>query len=127
MVYAAAVAVLIAGALYASGEVLTLRRSQAEQLLMLVSAVGETSARVAANRPMPAPARRALAALHADPDIRAAALYDAGGKLLADVGFGPDSGSSSERLRAWAIDPAGAAATAVQYQWPDAASTSRRR
>jgi signal transduction histidine kinase/CheY-like chemotaxis protein len=114
VVYAAAVAVLIAGAMYASGEVLTLRGSQAEQLLILLSAVGETSGGLLKSTNA-ALARKALAALHADPDIRAAALYDAGGKLLADVSFGPESGSSSERLHAWAIDSAGAAGTAIQF------------
>jgi two-component system, sensor histidine kinase and response regulator len=114
VVYAAAVAVLIASAIYASGEVLTLRDSQARQLLILVSALGETTV-ASLKSPNAALARKSLAALHADPDIRAAALYDAGGKLLADVSFGPESGSASERLRAWAIDSAGSAAQAIQF------------
>src|ERR1700728_1275913 len=114
VVYAAAVAVLIASAMYASGEVRTRRGSQAEQLLILVSAVGETSGALLKSTNA-ALARKALAALHADPDIRAAALYDAGGKALADVSFGPESGSSSERLRAWPIDAAPAAPTAIQF------------
>ncbi len=114
VVYAAAAAVLIASAMYASGEVLTLRRSQAEQLLMLVSAVGETAAPMLKS-PNAAPLRKTLAALHANPDIRAAALYDAGGKLLADASFGPETGSSPERLRAWAIDAAGALAMPIQF------------
>jgi signal transduction histidine kinase len=114
VVYAAAMAVLIASAMYASGEVLTLRASQAQQLLILVSAVGETTGALLKS-PNAAQARKALAALHADPDIQAAALYDAGGKLLADVSFGTDSGSSSERLRAWSIDSAGSASQAIQF------------
>src|SRR5579863_7803849 len=114
VVYAAAVAVLIASAMYASGEVLTLRRSEAEQLLMLLTAVGETAAPMLKS-PNAAPVRKALAALHANPEIRAAALYDAGGRLLADVSFGAETGSSPERLRAWAIDAAGSAAAAIQF------------
>ena len=114
VVYAAAVAILIASALYAFGEVLTLRRSQAQQLLILVTAVGESTG-AALKSPNAALARKALAALHADPDIRAAALYDAAGKVVADVSFGPDSGSSSERVRAWAIDAAGSASPAIQF------------
>jgi two-component system, sensor histidine kinase and response regulator len=114
VVYAAAVAVLIASTLYGFGEVLTLRRSQAQQLLILVSAVSESSATLLKS-PNAALARKALAALHADPDIRAAALYDAAGKAVADVSFGPDGGASSERLRAWAIDAAGSASPAIQF------------
>jgi two-component system sensor histidine kinase/response regulator len=114
VVYAAAVAVLIASAMYASGEVLTLRGSQAQQLLILVSALGETTTPLLKS-PNATLARKALAALHADPDIRAAALYDAGGKLLADVSFGPESGPASQRLRAWAIDAAGSASQPIQF------------
>ena len=44
VIYAAAVAVVIACALYASGQLLSLRDSQAQQLLILVSAVGENAA-----------------------------------------------------------------------------------
>jgi hypothetical protein len=44
VLYAAAVAVLIGCALYQSGEVLSVRRSQAQQLLQMVSAVGDNAA-----------------------------------------------------------------------------------
>src|ERR1700683_384297 len=106
VVYAAAAAVLIAGVLYASGEVLTLRRSQAQQLLTLVTAVGDNAAAPLKtfNRAL---ARKVLASLHDDPDIRAAALYDAAGNLFADVSFSKETGSPSDRLRDWAIDAAG--------------------
>ena len=114
VVYAAAVAVLIASAIYASGELMTLRRSRAEQLLILVSAVGQTTGSLLKS-PNATLARKALAALHADPDIRAAALYGAGGNVLADLSFGPETGPASERLAAWAIDSAGSAATAIQF------------
>jgi signal transduction histidine kinase/DNA-binding response OmpR family regulator len=114
VVYAAAVAVLIASAIYASGELMTLRRSRAEQLLILVSAVGQTTGSLLKS-PNATLARKALAALHADPDIRAAALYGAGGNVVADLSFGPETGPASERLAAWAIDSAGSAATAIQF------------
>jgi two-component system sensor histidine kinase/response regulator len=114
VVYAATAAVLTASAIYASGELLTLRRSQAQQLLILVTAVAESSGSLVKS-PNPAPAHRALAALHADPDIRAAALYDAAGRLLADVSFGPQTSPSSERLRAWAIDAAATASQPIQF------------
>jgi two-component system, sensor histidine kinase and response regulator len=114
VVYAAAVAVLIASAMYASGEVLTLRRNRAEQLLILVSAVGQTTGSLL-KTPNAGLARKALATLQADPDIRAAALYAAGGNILAEVSFGPETGPAAERLAAWAIDSAGAASQAIQF------------
>jgi signal transduction histidine kinase len=100
--------------LYASGEVLTLRRSQAQQLLTLVTAVGDNAASPLKtfNRTL---ARKALASLHDDPDIRAAALYDAAGNLFADLSFGKESGSPSDRLREWAIDAAGRDAEAIRF------------
>ncbi len=114
VVYAAAAAVLIAGVLYASGEVLTLRRSQAQQLLRLVTAVGGSAAAPLKtfNRAL---ARKVLASLHDDPDIRAAALYDAAGNLFADVSFSKETGSPSDRLRDWAIDAAGGDLEAIQF------------
>ena len=66
VVYAAAAAVLIAGAMYASGQLLALRTNRAQQLLILVSAVGEASAALL-KAPNTALAHKALAALHADP------------------------------------------------------------
>jgi signal transduction histidine kinase/DNA-binding response OmpR family regulator len=114
VVYAAAAAVLIAGLLYASGEVLTLRRSQAQQLLTLVTAVGDNAAAPLKtfNRAL---ARKVLASLHDDPDIRAVALYDAAGSLFADLSFGKETGSPSDRLRDWAIDAAGRDLEAIQF------------
>ena len=43
VLYSAAAAVLVAGTLYAAGEVLAQRRQQAEQLLTLVKAVAENA------------------------------------------------------------------------------------
>ena len=114
VVYAAAAAVLIAAALYASGEVLTLRRSQAQQLLTLVTAVGETagSPLKSFNRAL---ARKVLGSLRVDPDIRAVALYDAAGNMFADVTFGKGIGSPSDRLRDWAINAAGPDMEATRF------------
>ena len=114
VLYAAAVAVLIACGLYKSGEVLSVRRSQAQQLLQLVSAVGDYAALPLKqfNRAL---ARQALGSLQVDPDIRAAALYDGAGNLVADASFAPDSGSSAQRLRAWAIDAAGSGRQPIQF------------
>jgi two-component system sensor histidine kinase/response regulator len=114
VLYAAAPAVVIAGVLYASGEVLTLRGSQAKQLLTLVTAVGENAGSTlkSSNRGL---AREVLESLRADPDIRAVALYDAAGNIFADVTFGPEIGSPSERLRDWAIDAAGSDMQAIRF------------
>ena len=114
VLYAASVAVLIACGLYACGQILTLRTSEAQQLLNMVAAVGENAGAVM-RLTNPAPARRMLAALHADPDIRAAALYDNAGHLIADVSFGAAADASSERLRAWAFDAAGSAQVPIRF------------
>ena len=114
VLYAAAVAVLIAGGLYKAGEVLSLRRSQAQQLLQMVSAVGDNAA-LPLKQFNHALARKALGSLQVDPDIRAAALYDGAGNLVADASFGPDTGSSAQRLRAWAIDAAGTGRQPIQF------------
>ena len=114
VLYAAAAAVLIACGLYSTGEMLTQRRSQAQQLLTMVTAVGQNASSLLqqSNR---APVRKVLGSLHADPDIRAAALYDGAGNVIADVNFGPDTGSSSDRLRSWAIDAAGADKQPIRF------------
>jgi signal transduction histidine kinase/CheY-like chemotaxis protein len=114
VLYAASAAVLIACALYSSGEVLTLRRSQAQQLLNLVAAVGE-NASASLRLPNRAPARNMLGSLRADPDIRAAALYDTAGNIIADVSFSSQSGSQSDRLRGWAIDAAGSDKQPIRF------------
>ena len=114
VIYAAAVAVLIACTLYAVGEVLTLRDSQAQQLMSLMSAVGENAA-VPLKQSNRALARRLLGALRSDPDIRAAALFDATGNLVADVAFGSETAPTSERLRAWAIDAAGPVGQSIRF------------
>src|ERR1700694_4509315 len=100
VLYAAAVAVLLAGALYTTGEVLTQRRNQAQQLLTMVTAVGQNASSPLKqfNRTL---ARNVLGSLHADPDIRAAALYDGAGNIVADVSFDAQAESSAQRLRAW--------------------------
>jgi two-component system sensor histidine kinase/response regulator len=113
VLYAGTVAVLIAAALYTTGEVLTQRRSQAQQLLTLVTAVGQNASSPLKqfNRAL---ARNVLGALRADPDIRAAALYDGAGNLVADVSFDAPA-ASAQRLRAWALDAAGADQAPIRF------------
>ena len=114
VLYSAAAAVLVAGTLYAAGEVLAQRRQQAEQLLTLVKAVAEN-----AGFPLKqfnrASARNVLGTLHADADIRAAALFDGAGNMVAAVDFDAPSGSSAQRLRAWALDAAGASQQPIRF------------
>jgi two-component system sensor histidine kinase/response regulator len=114
VLYAAAAAVLIAGGLYSTGEVLTQRRSQAQQLLTMLTAVSENASPTLklANRTSE---RKLLESLHTDPDIRSAALFDSGGKLIADASFDSDAGSDAERLHAWALDAGGGAKQAIRF------------
>jgi two-component system, sensor histidine kinase and response regulator len=81
IVSAVAVMLLLASALYASVEALTLRRNLAQQLLILTTAAGQNAAAPLAlrNRNL---ARNALEPLHADPSMRAVTLYDAAGHIV---------------------------------------------
>ncbi|MFI4866017.1 MAG: CHASE sensor domain-containing protein, partial [Steroidobacterales bacterium] len=114
VLYSAAAAVLAAGVLYAAGEVLAQRRQQAEQLLAMVKAVAEN-----ASFPLKqfnrASARNVLGALHADADIRAAALFDGAGNMVAAVDFDAQTESSAQRLSAWALDAAGANRQPIRF------------
>jgi signal transduction histidine kinase/CheY-like chemotaxis protein len=114
VIYAASVAVLIAGALYACGEILTLRDSQAQQLLSMVTAVGENASSTLklSNRAL---TRKLLGSLHADADVRSAALFDNAGNVIADVSFGAETASAPQRLRAWALDAAGADKQPIRF------------
>src|SRR5450755_1355831 len=101
VVYAAAVALLVASVLYMSGEVLTLRRSLAQHLVTLATTVGAntTAALTFSDR---ADARNVLKSLHADPNIESVTLYDAAGRVFVDVPLGDGEHSSpSERLKRW--------------------------
>ena len=95
IVFAAAVALLAASVLYASGEALSLRRSLAEQLQSFVTGVAaETTAPLRFhNRVL---ARNVLDALRTDPDIHHVTLYDATGSVVVDFPIGPvdDSGAA---------------------------------
>ena len=105
VVYAAAVALLVASVLYMSVEVLSLRRSLAQHLVTLATTVGAntTAALTFADR---ADARNVLSSLRADPNIQAVTLYDAAGNVFVDVPLAGDYASPSKRLRAWGIHDA---------------------
>jgi two-component system sensor histidine kinase/response regulator len=105
VVYAAAVALLVASVLYMSIEVLSLRRSLAQHLVTLATTVGAntTAALSFADR---ADARNVLSSLRADPNIEAVTLYDAAGNVFVDVTFQGAYLSPSKRLRAWDIHDA---------------------
>jgi len=107
VVYAAAVALLVASVLYMSGEVLKNRSSLARHLMTLATTAGAntTAALTFSDR---ADARNVLRSLRADPNIRAVTLYDAAGNVFVDVTLSGDYVSASERLKSWGIhDPVG--------------------
>ncbi|MGA2190757.1 MAG: response regulator, partial [Steroidobacteraceae bacterium] len=105
IVYAAAVALLVAFVLFMAGEAFSLRRSLAEHLLTLATTVSENTAGALtfADRPL---ARNVLGTLRADPNIRSVTLYDAKGKVFVDVPFVLDAAAPEERLQEWAITQA---------------------
>jgi two-component system, sensor histidine kinase and response regulator len=86
LMYAAAVALLVASVLYMSAEVLSLRGSLSAHLLTLATAVGENTAGALAQGD-PSLARKALWSMAGDPSIRSVTLYDAHGKLFVNVPF----------------------------------------
>jgi signal transduction histidine kinase/CheY-like chemotaxis protein len=105
IVYAASVVTLVASILYMSGEMLDLRRGLAGHLVTLVTSVAEntTGALTFSDHSL---ARSVLESLRADPNIRSVTLFDASGKVFADVNFGKEQTPPLERLRTWAIaDP----------------------
>ncbi len=115
IVYAASVVTLVASILYMSGEMLDLRRSLAGHLVTLVtSAAGNTTGALTfSDRSL---ARSVLESLRADPDVRAVTLFDASGKVFADVNFGRDETPPLERLRAWSIADPMADGQAVRFR-----------
>ena len=95
VVYAAAVAVLIASVLHVTGEASELSRNLRDHLLTLASVAAENSAAAmkASNRVL---ARRQLSSLHAEDDMRAATLYDAAGNVFVHVDFGAPPADAAE-------------------------------
>ena len=87
VVYAAAVAVLIASVLHVTDEASELSRNLRAHLRTLASVAAENAAPAmkASNHVL---ARRQLSSLHAEEDIRAATLYDAAGNVFVHVDFG---------------------------------------
>jgi len=105
IVYAAAVALLVASLLYMTGEVLSLRRSLAEHLVTLATTVAEnsTGALTFSDHVL---ARGVLGSLRSDPNIRAVTLYDADGAVFVDFPFELGLPTPEHRLQGWSIaDP----------------------
>ncbi|HEY1314916.1 MAG TPA: histidine kinase dimerization/phospho-acceptor domain-containing protein, partial [Steroidobacteraceae bacterium] len=98
IVLAVAVVLLLASALYASVEALALRANLAQQLLILTTAAGQNAAAPLAlhNRNL---ARNALEPLHADPTMRAVALYDAAGHIFLNFSAPGTKLLSDDRLK----------------------------
>jgi signal transduction histidine kinase/CheY-like chemotaxis protein len=114
VVYAAAVALLVASVLYMSAEVLNQRRSLAQHLLTLATTAGTntTAALTFSDR---ADARNVLRSLRADPNIRAVTLYDAAGNVFVDVILNGEYVSPAQRLRSWGIHDAVSGKQAVRF------------
>jgi len=114
VVYAAAVAVLIASALHVSGEAVTLRRSASEHMLTLVTAMGENAgpSLKTANQKL---ARKLLGSLHAETDMRAATLYDAAGNVFLRMDFDAGTAAVAEHVEARVIDAAHPTEPSIRY------------
>ena len=113
VVYAAAVAVLIASALHVTGEASELSRNLRDHLATLASVAAENAAPAmkASNRVL---ARRQLSSLHAEGDIRAATLYDAAGNVFVHVDFGAVPTEVAEHVPASQPGSTASKALAVQ-------------
>jgi two-component system, sensor histidine kinase and response regulator len=98
LMYAAAVALLVASVLYMSAEVLSLRASLSAHLLTLATAVGDNTTG-ALTQGDPSLARKAIWSMSGDPSIRSVTLYDAHGKLFVNVPFDVQTGSPDAQLR----------------------------
>ena len=107
-------ALAIAAIAHAAGQFLSLRATASQSLVALASAVGESAIAPLrlSNRPL---ADDVLGALRADQTVRSATLYDAGGRLFADVEFRA-GGEAAHRSPAPQLDPAAVDAASVAYQ-----------
>jgi signal transduction histidine kinase/DNA-binding response OmpR family regulator/HPt (histidine-containing phosphotransfer) domain-containing protein len=102
MLAAAAAALVVGAVLQIAGELIWARRGLAAQLLTTATTLGEsTSAALAAADTTLA--RNVLGTLRADPNIRAATLYDSTGRLFVDVPLSVDASTPERRLQAWSI------------------------
>jgi len=115
---AVAVTLLLGSVLYTVMTALTLRRNASEHVLTLVYAVGANAAAAlkSSDRGL---ARRTLQALRAEPDIRAATLYDSAGLMIADMSFVADDPTAPRQLPARDISrsagPSAAEAPSIEF------------
>jgi signal transduction histidine kinase/DNA-binding response OmpR family regulator len=97
IMYAAGAALLVASGLYITGEVLSLRQSLAQQLIILARSVAQDEASLSlSNRSL---AQSILQSMRVDPNVRSVALYDASGHLFTSVAFGDPRFSPAEKLQ----------------------------
>jgi len=97
ILYAAGAALLVASGLYITGEVLSLRQSLAQQLIILARSVAQDEASLSfSNRSL---AQSILQSMRVDPNVRSVALYDASGQLFTSVAFGDPRFSPAEKLQ----------------------------
>jgi two-component system, sensor histidine kinase and response regulator len=97
IVYAAGAALLVASGLYITGEVLSLRQSLAQQLIILARSVAQDEAALGySNQTL---AQSLLQSMRVDPNVRSVALYDASGHLFTSVAFGDPRFSPAEKFQ----------------------------
>jgi two-component system, sensor histidine kinase and response regulator len=114
IVYAAVAALLVASGLYISGEVLSLRQSLAQQLIILARSVAQDEASLGfANQAL---AQSLLQSMTVDPNVRSVALYDASGHLFTSVTFGDPRASRVERFQMHLTPGAPDDSRAVSFQ-----------
>lgn len=86
MVAAALLAAFVTAAVYSGAQLLDARHALADRLVALSSAVSANTAEALRSNNRAA-AEKAIGVLQLDPDVRAAAVYDAAGVVFADVRF----------------------------------------
>src|SRR5580658_3363739 len=101
IVYAAGAALLVASGLYITGEVLSLRQSLAQQLIILARSVAQDEAALGySNQTL---AQSLLQSMRVDPNVRSVALYDASGHLFTSVTFGDQRAAEAEPVQKRAL------------------------
>jgi two-component system, sensor histidine kinase and response regulator len=105
IICAVVVALLLGSVLYTAAEVLSQRRSLAQHLVTLATAVGENAAAPLklSDRAL---ARNVLESLRADPNIRAVTLYDAAGQIFVGTSLGGENAIPTGRPWPWGFDDA---------------------
>jgi len=114
IVYAVGAALLVASLLYISGEVLSMRESLAQQLVILARSVAQDEGSLRfANRAL---AQTILESMRVDPSVRSVALYDANGQLFTSMDFGDQEYSRAEQFQLRWTDALPVGSTEVHFR-----------